>query len=39
MEPAGTEAEATTKDELAPDVQQGPPDGEQAMERHTEGGY
>ena len=38
MEPAGTEAERTTKDELAPDDRQGPPDGEQAMERRTEGG-
>ena len=38
MEPAGTEAEGTTKDELAPDDRQGPPDGEQAMERRTEGG-
>ena len=38
MEPAGTEAEGTTKDELVPDDRQGPPDGEQAMERCTEGG-
>ena len=38
MELAGTEAEGTTKDELAPDDRQGPPDGEQAMERRTEGG-
>ena len=38
MEPAGTEAEGTTKDELAPDDQQELPDGEQAMERRTEGG-
>ena len=38
MEPARTEAEGTTKDELAPDDRQGPPDGEQAMERRTEGG-
>ena len=33
-----TEAEGTTKDELAPDDRQGPPDGEQAMERRIEGG-
>ena len=37
MEPAGTEAEGTTKDELAPYDRQGSPDGEQAMERRTEG--
>ena len=38
MEPAGTEAVGTTKDVLAPDDRQGPPDGEEAMERRTEGG-
>ena len=38
MESAGSEAEGTTKDEVAPDDRQGLPVGEQAMERRPEGG-